>query len=426
MIRTSVHTIKFSNIEKKNNYKSLLEEGRNIIKIYIDYLWENGWTWEDENTKHEFNIEKELYEYPKFLKITELERKIEGFESKLSSRFRNCLMKVACGALGASLEKQRKRKYILEKMLKDGETPSESFLKKYKENLPIKPNLEKINIEVDSKCAKLFLKSSRSFDGWINLYSLGETKKFNIPIKFHKHNKKFLKDDWRIKSSFLLKDNSIDIRYEKEVEKKEFGEVVGADQGLKDVLVLSDKQVTPKFNKQGKSLESILEKLSRKKKGSKNFKDAQAERTNFINWSINQLDLSRIKCINLEKIVNIRYKNRSSRKLSHWTFTTIRDKVKSLSEISGVHIHEQECTYRSQRCSSCGMVLKSNRKGKDYICKNCGSVFDADYNASCNHEVTLPEIPIWLKNSKLNKVGFFWKENGFFDLEDKALRVPCS
>ena len=40
MIRTSVHTIKFSNIEKKNNYKFLLEEGRKVIKIYVDYLWE--------------------------------------------------------------------------------------------------------------------------------------------------------------------------------------------------------------------------------------------------------------------------------------------------------------------------------------------------------------------------------------------------
>jgi putative transposase len=166
--------------------------------------------------------------------------------------------------------------------------------------------------------------------------------------------------------------------------------------------------------------------LSRKKKGSKAFKKTQDHRENFINWSINNLNLNDIKQINLENIINIGYKQGRSRFLSHFTNTLIRDKLLDYCNNAGVSVVLQSSTYRSQRCSCCGMVRKSNRKSKMYICKNCGMVMDADLNAAKNHEAVLPNIPFDLRKLSLNRKGFFWKSDGFYDLTGTAFTVPFS
>ena len=49
-----------------------------------------------------------------------------------------------------------------------------------------------------------------------------------------------------------------------------------------------------KHNGQNHSLESIIQKLARKRKGSVAFKKAQDHRKNFINWSINRLNLKNV------------------------------------------------------------------------------------------------------------------------------------
>jgi hypothetical protein len=102
--------------------------------------------------------------------------------------------------------------------------------------------------------------------------------------------------------------------------------------------------------------------------------------------------------------------------MQHWTNTIIRDKVETLCEENGVYLLHQSATYRSQRWSGCGIVRKANRKGKSYTCKHCGLQIDADYNASLNHVVDLPEIPYALRKLQLNRGnGFYWVESGFYD-----------
>ncbi len=225
-----------------------------------------------------------------------------------------------------------------------------------------------------------------------------------------------------MKKSFLFKKSSVDLRWElKPIEEKNYGISVGADQGYKDTLSLSDEQVTPHEDKHGHSLESIISKVSQKKKGSKAFKRAKAHQKNFINWTLNQLDLTNVKQLNLEKIRNITYKSGTSRKMSHWQNTLIRDKVEDLCTQNGVRFVQQSATYRSQRCSSCGQVRKANRKEKVYSCKNCSFEIDSDLNAAKNHEIDLPEIPWSLRELNLNRKGFFWNPDGFKDLEGRSL-----
>ena len=192
---------------------------------------------------------------------------------------------------------------------------------------------------------------------------------------------------------------------------------------MKDMLSMSNNTVSQKTENHGHTLESIIEKVSRKKKGSKGFAKAKQHQVNFVNRSINLLNFSDINDFRLEQIWNIGYKNPTSRKLGHWQNTLIRDKIASRCEDEGVRFTLQSSTYRSQRCSGCGNVRKANRKGKVYICKRCNLVIDSDLNAALNHAIDLPEIPWTLRRLNLNRGdGFLWNPDGFFDFNGTSLQ----
>lgn len=135
------------------------------------------------------------------------------------------------------------------------------------------------------------------------------------------------------------------------------------------------------------------------------------------------LELKDIKEIRLEEIWNIGFRSSTSRVLSHWTNTEIRDCLEDICLQAGVRFVQVPSTYKSQRCSGCGKVLKSNRKGKIYKC-SCGLEIDADYNSSLNQVLNLPEISFEFRKLGLNKKGFYWLESGLFNLSGEELGVP--
>jgi transposase len=418
LIRSSKHTTKFSNKGKLDNLNVFINEYRRVAAIIIDEIYSYGYKWFYNNELHEFNIQKNLLELPKYI-----EYKNFSIETFLTARALSSLCTQLTGVLKASTEKQRKRIYMLEKMKANTSKRERKLLaKKLKQNIPQKPDTNNLNPELPSTCCK-FIESDKYFNGFIKLSSVTKNKvNILIPIKYTKHSNKFKNQDFQRMNSFLISETFIDIRWKNEnVVQKQEGIIVGADQGLKDILTLSNKSTTPKTDVHGHSLESIIDKLSRKQKGSKAFKRAQEHRKNFINWSINQLDFDNIKQINLEKIWNINYKSNTSRKLRHWTNTTIVDKIESRCIGEGVLLQHQNSSYRSQRCSGCGIVLKQNRKGKEYTCSKCGLVIDSDYNAALNHEIELPEIPYSFRNLNLNRKGFYWLKTGIFDLDGRSL-----
>lgn len=394
------------------------------MQIYLDWLWENKYEWEskDGTKRYVMDIKNEKLDHPSLMGNAILEKQLDNFYSPLSSRVRSCLLIQILGMIGASLEKQRKRKYFIDGLTSSNKPVKNSLLKKYNQNKPVKPSLSNVNVQLSSNCVKLICKDDEYFDKWIKLHSLGFSEEIYIPVKMHKNANKFIKNNWTLKNSVLICKDSIRLTWEKETpQKKTDGITVGADQGKKDIITFSNGIVTPKIDSHGHTLDSILLKMSKRKKGSKAFKRASDQRENFINWSINQLNLSEIKQINLEKIWNINFRRNTSRVLRHWTNTIIRDKVMSLCQELGVQVTEQGSTYRSQRCSVCGMVKKSHRKGKNYSCSSCGLKIDADLNAAMNHEQDLPEVPYELRKMERNKNGFLWKSNGFFDLSGTSL-----
>lgn len=412
VIRSTKHTLSFSNREKISVLKDFLAEYRRVASLYGQFIWTHNITWHDGSV---LDIQNNRFNFP--LYCCESKRIPLCFEHQLSERALSCCLNQVFGLIKAAVRKQAKRVYIYNK------TKSLRLLQVIKKKTPSKPRFNTINAELRSVCCDI-RREANSFNFFLRLKSLGNFKHLKIPLKHTQASLKYV--EWGLKTSVLVTDNYINLRWEKEVGKIADGRTVGADQGLKTVLTLSDAQTTATQDAHGHSIESIVDKLARKRPGSKAFRRAQAHRKNFINWSINRLNLNGIKQVNLEDVVNINYKKRTSAKLRHWTNTEIRNKLISRCELLGVQVVLQSSVYRSQRCSCCGMVRKANRNKKVYECVHCGNRLDADLNAALNHEIDLPTIPVSFTKSKLNRAGFFWKPEGLFSLDGQELRVPDS
>ena len=395
MIRTSKLSTKLLNQHKQIKLNKFIEEYKKVVQYYVDSLWSNL-----SNT----------YEIPKFVSTKSYTN------SPLSQRAIKCASTQACGIVRASTEKARKLVWVINQLKEKGEDANYLELKLSKLKVE-KPSLPKhFKCELNSICCDIKVRDGIWF---LQLKSIGkEFGKVRIPLKPHRQTLKWMKGE--LLNSFLISNQFVDLRFELKNELKKRGTVVGLDQGITTCVSLSDGQVT-QANQHGWDLTKILQKLSRKKKGSKGFKRAQDHRKNYINWSINQLNFSNIKQLNVEKLRDVRRGKTSNRFLSHWTYTLILDKLKRRCEEQKVFVKEQSCVYRSQRCSACGLVRKSQRKGKIYSCE-CGYVEDSDINASLNHEVDLPSVDS-LRHLRLNVKGFYWLPEGIFDLSGNEFTV---
>ena len=396
MLKSTKISLKFSNKNKLLYIHQFINEYRDVVSQFVDILWE-----------HE--------KVPRFLG-REL---ISQVETSLSARAVNSAGRQAIGIVRGTRRKQEKRLFMINKFLSENKPRKAKKLQQiYDKTKVSKPNINLVNPDLDAKFVKISLENNTSFDGWITLASLGYKHKIIVPFKKTKHFNKMLTEGTINKGIRLSKDKVILMFELPKKEKKETGNVLGIDIGQTTVISCSDNYTSKKDN-HGHDLTSITNKISRKQKGSLGFERASSHRKNYINWSINQLNLENIKQINIENIKNLRKNTRTSRKLSHWTYADIFGKLESYCEEQGVLVNRVSPTYTSQRCSECGWTRKSNRKGKLFKCGKCGFTFDADLNASRN--LALEGLPAIRKPQRLkqpNRKGFYWNVLG------QELRVP--
>ena len=404
MIRSSKHTLKFSNKNKREDIKIFLVEYRRLLQEIINHIWTNGVL--------KLDIQKNNLHCPSMLPNDYL----KGFSSWLTARMKQCVGKQACSMIGAAVAKRRKQLYMLSKLQREGK--STRYLQRKIDVQPlVKPNAEFAKAELDPRF--IDFENGNSFDLFLRVKTIGNKMEFNLPISHHKASKKWSKQGI-LKSSVRLTQDGIVLIFDIPNIPKHKGETVGADQGFKTVLSLSDNQVTTKDN-HGHDLISIQAKLARRGKGSNGFHRSQDHRENHINWSLNQLNFSKIGEVRLEKVKRLRFKNKHSRLMSHWTYPLIRQKLVSLGETEGFRLVEVSNEFRSQRCSQCGWVRKANRKGKTFKCDVCGFTTDSDLNAASNLKLDLHEVPFWVRSSKINRKGFYWKPNGLFSKDHEPI-----
>jgi hypothetical protein len=312
MIRSTKVSNKFSNEGKLEQLRSFVDEYRNVVSEFVDLLWE---------------MEKVPTLLPK-----EITSQVETW---LSARMLQCAGKQASGIVRGTKKKQNKRLYVINKLKEECKFKQARKLQAiYDKNNSKKPNINEVEPELDSRFVKLDIENDTSFDGYITLTSLGNKLKLELPFKKTKHYNK-LDVLGQVKNGVRLSKKNFTFMFDIEEPQKQEGSVIGIDIGKYDVLSCSNGFQT-KTNNHGHDLNSILNRMSRKKKGSKAFTKEERHRTNYINWSINQLNLSNIGEVRIERIKNMRKGRRISRMLSHWTYTDIFGKLKSICEEQGV------------------------------------------------------------------------------------------
>ncbi len=335
MIRKSALNISFANTGKLVCLDSILKEGKRVINLYIDRLWE----------------------------LKDFSSKFVDFkvETWFSARMQQCLGKQALGIV----KSQRKRK------------------KK------TKPKFQKDTLNLDSRFVQ-FLDIENSFDFWITISSIGKKIKLWLPSKKHKHFNQFIEDDWIMKKSIELRKVNgkffVNVYFEKEVKYKNEGAVIGIDTGYKKLAVTSAGEYI------GIELEKKIEKISRKQQGSKAFHRALKERDQYIDREIKKIDLDNTKAVVVEGLKDVKKNSKKQRristkfmnKLQRWVYSYFLSRLEQTCEVNGVRIHKVDPVYTSQICSVCGNRDSRSRKGEKFCCTACGFSADADWNASQN------------------------------------------
>jgi IS605 OrfB family transposase len=179
----------------------------------------------------------------------------------------------------------------------------------------------------------------------------------------------------------------LELTFEKETPaRKEEGKIIGIDIGLKKLITTSEGQ------KYGQDIEKLINKIQRKKQGSKVFNQALKERDYYINRVVKNLNWQNLKTIVMENIKNIKKNTKKEKrlrkefrsKIQRWTYFKLLSRIKLTAEATGVHLQLVSPAHTSQTCGWCGAVHELNRNGEIFLCRNCGYTEDADYNASKN------------------------------------------
>jgi hypothetical protein len=143
MIKSTQTSIKFSNKNKLLNLYSFIDDYQDLIKQFIDILWE-------------MDDIKPLCDKSITSKV----------KTQLSARIIQCAGKQASAIVRGARKKQSKRKYIIDKFNNEGKFKKARKLQAiYNKNIPSKPNPSIINPELDSRFIKIDLDNKTTFDG---------------------------------------------------------------------------------------------------------------------------------------------------------------------------------------------------------------------------------------------------------------------
>lgn len=374
MIKTSKHILKYSNQNKLDLINQLFNDYEADLSLYINLI------------------------ISKNLPLRNLPSKDFPIGIILHSQWKQIIYKQASEIIHSNIQKIKNKCYAKYKKLyykcKKNNRHQNFLNKKYSElNINylkrVKINLKNISINIDNRLFNI--QNGNSFDEFVmlRLPYFQQSKKraiqVKLPIKYHKHSNKFV--TWNRRNTIQIRRHTksfmLSFFWEKDnIKKKSNGDDLGIDIGYKKLVSDSNG------NHYGQHLCGIYNRLSNKKRGSKNYKDLLRHRTNQIRYVCNNLPLCDVKNLVIEDLNNVKYKSKLSSKLmnkmQYWSYREVISKLESLSMIEGFSLIKVPAAHTSQYCSNCGIIDKSNRKGEVYKCSSCGIVVDADTNAAIN------------------------------------------
>jgi len=378
MIRSSKHTIKFANHDKKSEYQKCCVVLKSAIQEYINLMILN-----------KLPIQKYLTS-PNLPNVCGIDL----------SRWKQLLYAQASQILQLEKEKTKKRVYkqyqrvyarCIEKDVHKKFTSKRFSELKINYNKRIKINLKNFCITLDSKFFDIQKYTTKEFDEVVRIVTpfrkagKKRAQTIKIPIKHHKQSNKFKK--WTRRNTIRISGKDITLIYERPTKEKRVitnkSISLGIDLGYKKAISVSNG----KFY--GRELENIYNKIVRRKRKSKGYQRALIQRTNETNRIVNRfLYENDFDTLFVEDLKNIKKGSKFSTKLNnrlqYWIYRQVIDKLERTSEEEGFYLLNVDPAYTSQTCSVCGTLDKQARKGEVYLCSSCNTVLDADYNASKN------------------------------------------
>lgn len=385
-IKSTKVSLKFCNKNKVETLLLVRDEYIRLLNVFIQMIWCEGLEYIPTNLGRSYTDQIKDSTW-------------------LSARLIQACGKQASSIVRGNFRKQKNRIYIYEQKQKQG-IEAKKLKEKIDQFKVSIPTIKEVDIVLDNRFYKVDLENTTSFDGWLHLSSLGDKLSLDLPFRKTRHFNK-LQALGTMLNSIAISNKEVSFSFEMAVpELKKEGTTIGLDIGIKELFSSSDGQRPTLLN--GHDMDSIINTLKRKKKGSKAFRRTQKLRENYINYCFNTFNLTGVRTLRREDIKYLRFGVASSRQLTHFNYPYIFDKLDDICTQQGVLVEKIDPTYTSQRCSVCGYTKKSNRNKKQFVCASCGHTSDADHNASINISLPLSPLTREFKQLKSNRTGFYW------------------
>ncbi|MFX0163106.1 MAG: RNA-guided endonuclease InsQ/TnpB family protein [Candidatus Hodarchaeota archaeon] len=180
-------------------------------------------------------------------------------------------------------------------------------------------------------------------------------------------------------------------------DKKEVEKVVGIDVGIIHYVTDTEgRQVEPPFylNKSLKSLRKKQRKLSRKKKGSNNYKKQKVkvarihekiknQRDDFLHklsrFYVQNYDFIAVEKLNVNSLIRTSY---NARNIMDSSWNRFKQFLSFKAERAGKMVVEVDPRGTSQECYRCGKEVKKSLAVRTHKCPFCGLEIDRDYNSA--------------------------------------------
>ena len=231
--------------------------------------------------------------------------------------------------------------------------------------------------------------TSRDFDAWLILTSLGNKIRLDLPIKFHRHfNRLFARG--KRQESYVLTEREVQFAFEIETGPKRVeGLNLGLDTGMKAMAATSVGGIY------GLDVWGILEAIKRCSWGSKRQKSLRRslkQRMDEIaigifreHGDLRLLVVEALKGMNFKTKLKRRLSRSMRRSLGAWVYRYWLSRVERGCEDNRVVFRSVPACYTSQRCHVCGHTERGNRLSQGvFRCLKCGHTDNADLNASKN------------------------------------------
>ena len=231
----------------------------------------------------------------------------------------------------------------------------------------------------------------KEFDLLVKLGSYDglKTKKLPILLKKNALLNQYIIEQWKLCKSVLITEKYVQFTFEKDVKKKDDGDIIGIDPGAVNLLTTTESG----GKHYGTGIMSLLQKLRMKKRCSKSWYRCRAEIQQYIDKTCKSLPWDVLKHVVLEdnrKIKNkMKFKGRLNKNmrsvLTGWAIGRINQRMEMLCEANGVRLARVPAWNNSRTCPDCGSCQQENRKKQDeFICVECGTLHNADFVGSLN------------------------------------------